>query len=618
MFPLDSASSSWPPFLHRYFRPTRRAKTGSSFLHPSQAAQQHHPLSRPIVTNASPPKSMTSTSIPPPPISRLPVELLIQIFIQVPRAEFYDSLHSHNAPPPAQRSQPTWVSVTQVCRHWSAITINCKAFWSFIPLAPAATTQKYWVELSLARSDPYPVSLLVDCSSSQTESYHRIALATLRATLARARDIHLQNLSPCFTGMFAKPSDPEFLAEVLRVLDTSPAPLLETFNVMGHTALDVVVPSDDIFQGCTPPALRSLTLACCDVRHSSPLFRAPLTSLHLDDCFLEFPLEVLGLLPHLRTLILENTRGVNTRVTRRMTRSRRKDSFDNEALRFPHLQRLELTNLSAVIAFLLQAIQLPSSSSVSITCTDCLELDEPLDDLTLLHTITSNMSPVLSTHLERVLAEDRAFAFLEIASPTSTSKKTLVLLDPASAPTTADPAASEPRQLLFSLVWASTTHDSNDIDIFTQMLSALPPAALRQIHTLRMCDALSSSSSSLRAADARSRPNPFATYHDKARDEAVRGLLAIVMRQELLPALRLVSLEDIDFKHLDVDLLARVLVHRQRTAAISGGKIGLSLQNCLMNLGTIRGLRDCLGPDAVDVGYAAKRLDPHTRYTSSI
>lgn len=545
------------------------------------------------------------------PISGLPVELLIQIFIHLPRAEFYDSLHSFNVPPTAptapQRQQPTWLAIAQVCRRWRAIATNCKAFWSFVPLTASARC----VELSLACSDPYPVSLLVDCSSTQTYSYRRVVLATLRATLPRAREIHFQNLSPfvAVARMPAMPTDLESRAEALRLLDASPAPFLEALSVIGHTMRDVVALSDDIFQRCAPSALRSLILTYCDLRHSSPLFRAPLTSLHLAQCHLEFPLELLGLLPHLRTLVLENTRGVNVYAASRTTRGR-KNSSDKEKLRLPQLQRLELTDLSTVIAFLLQAIQIPTSSSISVTCTDCLESDEPLDDLTLLRTITSNMSPVLSTHLDHVLAEDRAFPLLEIASPAGTFKKTLVLLDPTSA--SSDPVG-EPRRLLFSLVWASTTHGQDDIDIFSQMLSALPPAALRQIHTLRMCDALSSS---LRAADARSRPNPFATYHDKARDEAVRGLLAIVMRQELLPALRLVSLEDIDFKHLDVDLLARVLVHRQRTAAISGGKISLSLQNCLMNVGTIRGLRDCLGPDAVDVGYASKRAGPHTRYTS--
>jgi hypothetical protein len=264
-------------------------------------------------------------------------------------------------------------------------------------------------------------------------------------------------------------------------------------------------------------------------------------------------------------------------------------------LRLPNLKRLELTNLSSFVAFILQAIHIPPSSSLSITCTDYLEIDEPLDDLTLLQTITSNMSPVFSAHLERTALSEYHCAFpnLEIASPSSMSKKTLVLHDPE----TIGDSTSETRQLLFSLVWASTSamHDKGDsksssTEPFTQMLSTFPPTVLRNIHTLRMRD----------AADARSRPDPFAVYHDKARDEAVRGLLAIVMRQELLPALRVVSLEDINPKHIDVDLLARVFADRQRAAAASGGKISLSLQNCL-SVGMIRGLRDCLGPDVVDI-----------------
>jgi hypothetical protein len=106
------------------------------------------------------------------------------------------------------------------------------------------------------------------------------------------------------------------------------------------------------------------------------------------------------------------------------------------------------------------------------------------------------------------------------------------------------------------------------------------------------------------AADARPRPDPFVAHRNKARDEAVRGLLAMVTRQEFLPALRQVSLEEVDFEHFDVDLLARVFVDRQRAAASPGGKVSLSLQNCPMSVGKIRGLRDCLGPDAFVVDYA--------------
>jgi hypothetical protein len=104
----------------------------------------------------------------------------------------------------------------------------------------------------------------------------------------------------------------------------------------------------------------------------------------------------------------------------------------------------------------------------------------------------------------------------------------------------------------------------------------------------------------LRAADARSRLCSLAKFHDKARDEAVRGLLAIVTQQGLLPALRLISFEGVDFEHLDVELLVRVLVLRRRMFSGECAKIRLSLRDCLLSQGTIAALWDCLGSDAVD------------------
>jgi hypothetical protein len=286
----------------------------------------------------------------------------------------------------------------------------------------------------------------------------------------------------------------------------------------------------------------------------------------------EFPLEILSLLPQLRTLVLQNTLG--TRIS------------SDVSLHLPQLLHLELSNVSSVIAFLLRGIMIPSSSSLSITCTDYADIEEPLDDLTLLNTVTSNISPVLSTYLEGALGEGYKYPLLEIASPTSTAKKTLVLRDTA-------PDAGTHR-LQFSLVWADAP---KSIDLFSQMLSIFPTAVRQHIHTLRMRE-----TPILRAADVRSRLLPFAAFYDKARDEAVRGLLAFVMGQGLLPALRQVSLEGVDFKNTDVDMLARVLVDRQRLSTVpGGGKIRLSLQNCLMDLDSIRRLRDRLGPDGVDI-----------------
>jgi hypothetical protein len=435
------------------------------------------------------------------------------------------------------------------------IAANCKDFWSYIPLQ----TSPYWVEASLARSYPRPVSFSVDFSTAPQPLWYRNATLIALRAISRARQVHLQGSAA---------ANSEFRKEVLRILDVSSAPVLEAFSVQGHTLRESVTLSDDIFLRNVAAALRSLTLAYCDVYPSSPLFRAPLLSLRLINCHVEFPLEVLSLLPQLRTLVLENTHGTRFRNS-------------SDELRLPQLQHLELTNSSDVILSLLQRILIPSSSSLSITCTDYVDIEEPLDDLTLLQIVTSNLSPAFSTYLERALGEGYKFPLLEIASPTSTAKKTLVLLDPAGT-----------HQLQFSLIWADVP---KSIDLFSQMLSTLPTTVLQCTHTLRMREI------PVRTADARSRLLPYAAFHDKARDEAVRGLFAIMMRQKFLPALRLVSLDGLDFKNLDVDMLARVLVHRQRLLSVSGGKISLSLQNCFMEQGTIRGLRNSLGPDTVDV-----------------
>jgi len=289
------------------------------------------------------------------------------------------------------------------------------------------------------------------------------------------------------------------------------------------------------------------------------------------DCHVQSPLDILSLLPQLRILVFRNT--PDTLIG---------DSSD--VVRLPQLQYLELTNVSSVIALLLQGILIPSSSSLSVTCTDYTDIEEPLDDLMLLNTLTSNLSPVFSTCLGRALAEGYRYPLLKIASPTSTAKKTLVLLD--TAPDTGT------RQLQFSLVWADTP---KSIDLFSQMLSTFPTSVRQHIRTLHMQEI------PLRAADVRSRLLSLVAFHDKARDEAVRGLLAIVMGHELLPTLRQVSLEGVDFKNLDVDMLAQVMVDRLRFSTVSGGKISLSLQTCFMDLDSTRRLRDRLGPDAVDI-----------------
>jgi hypothetical protein len=550
-------------------RLTRTVRRVKAKFHPPEPQRPPSEESPPSPGPAAPPTAHPSTGTSP--ISRIPAELLMEIFTLVPRMEFEESVRAPTAGVPLR---PTWMSVAQVCRRWRAIVANFKDFWAYIPLQTSA----YWAEVSLARSYPLPISFRVDFSTTQPEWYRRAALSALRA-VARAQEVHLQSSTA---------TNQEFRREALHLLGGSPAPKLETFSIDGTMARNLVSLSDDIFlrHHSAIVALRSLTLAYCDVRPSNALFHAPLVSLHLKNCQADSLLEVLSRLPHLRTLILENTPFHDAPLASG-------NSFNVVNLR--QLQHLAITNSSGIIAFLIKGILIPASTSFSITCADYLDIEEPLDDTVLLHIITSTLSAVLSAHFERALGAGYSFPLLEITAPSSLSKRTLTLRDHASdllGASLARPMPGVP-QLQLSLAWGDAS-----TDLFSALLSALPPAALRRVHTLGMRD--DPPRPSPRAADGRSRPHIFAKFHENARDEAVRGLLAIVAMHGALPALRTVSLEGIDLDNTDVDSLVRVLVHRQRVFA--GEPIQLALRDCLASKGTIQALRNCLGSDVVDWG----------------
>lgn len=526
-------------------------------------------LQQPLSLESSPRQAPATPPVAPPsPISGVPAELLMEIFTHVPRMEFEESLR---APTAGVLLQPTWMSITQVCRRWRAIVANFKDFWAYIPLQTSA----YWAEVSLARSYPRPISFRIDFSTTQPEWYRRAALSALRV-VSRAQEVHLQ--SSVATNL-------EFRKEALHLLGGSPAPKLETLSIDGTMARNFVSLSDDIFlcRHNAVVALRSLTLTFCEVRPSNVLFHAPLVSLHLEHCQADCLLEILSRLPCLRTLILESTPFHDAPLCN-----------SSNVVHLQQLQQLAITNASSITAFLIKGIQMPASTSLSITCTDYLDIDEPLDDTDLLRIITSTLSTVLSAHVERALAAGYSFTHLEITTPSCVSKRTLTLHDPGSdIPGTSltCPIPGMP-QLQLALAWGDAS-----VDLFSALLSTFPAAVLRRVHTLGMCDD-PPPHPSMRAADGRSRPYLFAKLHAKARDEAVRGLLAITAMHGALPALRGVVLQGIDLDSTDVDSLVRVLGHRRR--AFAGEPIRLVLRDCLASKGTIQAFRTCLGSDVVD------------------
>ncbi|KAI0258364.1 hypothetical protein BC834DRAFT_847422 [Gloeopeniophorella convolvens] len=444
-----------------------------------------------------------------------------------------------------------WMGIAQTSRHWRTVAATSQIIWSYIPLEASI----YWAGVSLKLSHSTLISFCVDLSSAYSDWYRRAVLDALRA-IPRTREIHL---------LKGPRVDPELDREVFRLLAASPAPALDTLTIWSTAARNTVTLSDDIFLRRVPSALRSLTLKYCDLSVTSPLLQTRLTSLVLEDCDIDTPLEVIRHLSDLRSLTLRRIRKTFSRRT-------------SSPVRLPRLQDLAVEDTSEIVTSLLQSIQISASTSISLTCDDYMEIEEDLTDVQILHLIASTLSPVISTHLERAFAKGYSFPSLEIpASPRVDILSFNLSGDPAPSPHALSP------YFRLSFPWASPGPD-----LFLRLLSALPHAVLQHVYTLRL---------RARAADARSR----------RMDEAARGLIALV-EEAPLPALRSVVLEGVSFRLIDQDMpkdvapyrdaLARALVHRRQTQVRE--KTRLAIWNCAISRAEVVSLRDCLGLDVVD------------------
>jgi hypothetical protein len=81
------------------------------------------------------------------PISRLPTEILAEIFVHGARDH-----HEHHHSP--TKGVPEWVNISYVCRQWYDVALNCPTLWSHIFVA-----SQRWTEELLARSKQTPLKI---------------------------------------------------------------------------------------------------------------------------------------------------------------------------------------------------------------------------------------------------------------------------------------------------------------------------------------------------------------------------------------------------------------------------------------------------------------------------
>ncbi|KAI0055980.1 hypothetical protein BV25DRAFT_1669303 [Artomyces pyxidatus] len=108
-------------------------------------------LNRPVVVMGAshPDSSSRSNFIAQPPIAQLPVEILSTIFSYIPSMlnEDGSTIFTYTTD-----GFPTWLAVTDVCRHWRRVAYECRPLWAYIPLGNIE-----WTRIALEQSKPGPI-----------------------------------------------------------------------------------------------------------------------------------------------------------------------------------------------------------------------------------------------------------------------------------------------------------------------------------------------------------------------------------------------------------------------------------------------------------------------------
>src|SRR5580692_3705750 len=189
------------------------------------------------------------------PISRLPIEILIQVFSYYPASDRHPHIRS--------RSPPPWLAVTHVCQRWRDAALSCPFLWVDI-----ISTNFRWTEEMLERSSDVPIHITVDDGGSTQKPCELGSARLLFSNIHRAQSLVMtcaHAILACMPLLFGADAAP-LLQELI----------ITNFHPTG--TLDLV--AQPLFSGKTPN-LQLLSLYRCRVLWSSPLFQCNLVYLSI-------------------------------------------------------------------------------------------------------------------------------------------------------------------------------------------------------------------------------------------------------------------------------------------------------------------------------------------------
>ena len=294
------------------------------------------------------------------PISRLPPELLSTIFTYTASASIHSEWLPESRLYPFWRRPMAWMKVTQVCRRWRAVALQCPMLWTHICLSDYHLTRKM-----LRRSKNLPIFVESDLSSRRNSRLFQAMWIALDH-LPRIQALHIRSSLSQLQRIFTKL--------------TGPAPILESLHISKiynrHTAGgDVFTVPAHLFHG-NLPRLRRIQLRGCNFEWASPNL-SHLT--HLEVCGsatshrvdASTVLTVLQATPLLEVLCLENCVTDSTAIV-----------STREPVILDHLSHLRLDEDSFRIISYLQFRALASLKLHSSEIDSSVELSRLLSTIT--------------------------------------------------------------------------------------------------------------------------------------------------------------------------------------------------------------------------------------------
>ncbi|KAA1476481.1 hypothetical protein DENSPDRAFT_874659 [Dentipellis sp. KUC8613] len=299
--------------------------------------------------------------IPPPrsPVSRLPPELLCQIFA-------FCTLRDTSQHAVATRSAPKWIAITYVCGQWREIALKDRRLWQDVTIDLSLR----WAGHFINRSDPMPVDVeyeikpvrpvrFVDGVMTQEEA-QRSFLDWLGRKMHRVRKLYLR-------GYVAPMS-----RHLKNFVYNSPAEILEDFSVEmpepwypltvnGHVNVIILVLGMDLMFSGRYPKLHTLHVAGSFLMQSQlpkPHQIRHLT--HVDAAYshLDYILKALQSMPALETLDIQH-----------LIEMHRTDPPEYTA-DLPNLTTVRITSTHYLhVCHLVQHLRIPATASVHVRFT---------------------------------------------------------------------------------------------------------------------------------------------------------------------------------------------------------------------------------------------------------